>query len=284
MAESDGGAAPKPRPKLMKRYYTEFEIVPIEEDTTHEFKAHMNLSEDEVPPWAVDPDNNNRKTRAAISKTLNAFINTGKGGTVYLGITDNGEVKGLNMTQYKMDHIMVNMQDLMERYKPPVEKHRWKLIWVPVVSKTAVPAEIQMALQYDPMKDIDKQIRQKPHKLHQRQYCWCDNDLQARYNTQNVIPMQYICEITIKPFDREDIRNKNASGKLKIHPIHQDERGRTFMRKQASVVEYSNTEIVDITRQQVKDHYQPELEKLRADILRMRTELVSRVDLSLSDD
>ena len=37
-----------------------------------------------------------------IFRNINAFLNTGKGGTVYLGIIDNGTVKGLRMSQYQV--------------------------------------------------------------------------------------------------------------------------------------------------------------------------------------
>ena len=35
-------------------------------------------------------------------RNINAFLNTGKGGTIYLGIVDDGKVKGLFMTQYQV--------------------------------------------------------------------------------------------------------------------------------------------------------------------------------------
>ena len=35
-------------------------------------------------------------------RNINGFLNTGKGGTVYLGIVDDGKVKGLHMTQYQV--------------------------------------------------------------------------------------------------------------------------------------------------------------------------------------
>lgn len=35
-------------------------------------------------------------------RNINAFLNTGKGGTVYLGIVDDGKVKGLRMSQYQV--------------------------------------------------------------------------------------------------------------------------------------------------------------------------------------
>ena len=35
---------------------------------------------------------------------MNGYLNTGKGGTVYLGILDDGKVIGLAMTQYQVSN------------------------------------------------------------------------------------------------------------------------------------------------------------------------------------
>ena len=38
-------------------------------------------------------------------RNINGFLNTGKGGTIYLGIVDEGKVKGLLLTQYQVRKI-----------------------------------------------------------------------------------------------------------------------------------------------------------------------------------
>jgi hypothetical protein len=50
---------------LKDRRYIRGELVGIEEDQTHEFKGHRNISIDEIPPWCIS-DNN--RTRNAISR------------------------------------------------------------------------------------------------------------------------------------------------------------------------------------------------------------------------
>jgi len=35
-------------------------------------------------------------------RNINGFLNTGKGGTIYLGIVDDGKVKGLHLTQFQV--------------------------------------------------------------------------------------------------------------------------------------------------------------------------------------
>ena len=36
------------------------------------------------------------------SRALNGFLNTGRGGTAYLGVLDDGTVKGLAMSVYQV--------------------------------------------------------------------------------------------------------------------------------------------------------------------------------------
>ena len=54
---------------------------------------------------------------------------------------------------------------------------------------------------------------------------------------QAIIPADYIAEITIRPWDPSDPRNKHAIGQMKAHPIHQDECGKTHFRRMASLVQ-----------------------------------------------
>lgn len=37
-----------------------------------------------------------------IDRAINGFLNTGKGGTIYLGINDEGVVKGIRLSQYQV--------------------------------------------------------------------------------------------------------------------------------------------------------------------------------------
>ena len=42
-----------PSPKgRVQRYYVSGETVPFEEDSTHEFKGHRNLTQEDIPPKA----------------------------------------------------------------------------------------------------------------------------------------------------------------------------------------------------------------------------------------
>jgi hypothetical protein len=49
------------------KYYIRNEVVAFEEDETHEFKGHRNISEADIPPWCINACDKTRK-RKAISR------------------------------------------------------------------------------------------------------------------------------------------------------------------------------------------------------------------------
>jgi hypothetical protein len=49
------------------KYYIRNGVVAFEEDQTHEFKGHRNISVEDVPPWCINTSDNIR-TRNAISR------------------------------------------------------------------------------------------------------------------------------------------------------------------------------------------------------------------------
>lgn len=69
----------------------------LKEDAYTEFKAHRNFSIEEIPSWAVVRGTNKPSCRP-VSRTVNAFLNTGNGGKIFLGIADDGGVEGLALT------------------------------------------------------------------------------------------------------------------------------------------------------------------------------------------
>jgi hypothetical protein len=55
--------------KRIPKYYVRNEVLNIEEDQTHEFKGHRNISVYDIPPWCINVEENIR-TRNAISRYL----------------------------------------------------------------------------------------------------------------------------------------------------------------------------------------------------------------------
>lgn len=217
---------------------------------------------DDIPPWAKS---GRERSRGPISRVLNAFLNTGDGGTVYMGVVDEGHVLGLNFTQYRKDHIKVELDDVMASYKPPVERHRYKIKFVPVVEENATKEEIDHVLSYDATLGTDRELRQRAHVFRTHNYCWCDKDSVARFNNGFMSPL-YVVEVTVKPWDPEDTRNQYAIGEMKGHPIHQNEEGKMYFRRQASVVQHTAQEVLHMSRQSVADHYKSRIDELKKKI------------------
>ncbi|XP_074645719.1 schlafen-like protein 2 [Tubulanus polymorphus] len=269
--------------RKIKKYYVSNTVVPFEEDATHEFKGHKNFTSEEVPPWAFQTGTD-RPSRQPVSKAINGFLNSGIGGTVYLGIVDDGSVKGMVLTQYQMDHIVASVDDLMSRYSPPVQSHRYKIKFVPCVSKNATDDEIAIQSSFDQRKTVDPKLRLRPHRLglRSRDYCWCDKDCQARTNHNKWLP-EYVIEIIIKQWDPTDPRNQDlVSSSLKLCPVHEDECGRVNFRRQASNIAYTREEIFTLTQQEAASHWHDEIKRLRKEVANIRKQVFTMTSASAS--
>lgn len=123
-----------------KKDYFEFDSnVGLDEDERHEFKSHRSLSIEEVPSWCVEEVNNKlNRSRQPVSKTICAFLNTGLGRAIYIGVLDNGVVKGIKFTNYQRDHLLVSLRDLCSRFAPPIPVEMINVAFVPVVSRAFV--------------------------------------------------------------------------------------------------------------------------------------------------
>lgn len=58
--------------EVSRRFYVLHSVVPFEEDTTHEFKGHRNISIEEIPPWCFIPGTD-RRSRKAVSRWAKIF-------------------------------------------------------------------------------------------------------------------------------------------------------------------------------------------------------------------
>lgn len=250
------------------RYYVRGSIVPFEEDMYHEFKGHRSISVEELPPWTHEK-NDEKASRRAVSRALNAFLNTGKGGTCYLGMLDNGQAKGIELTQFQKDHVMASIDEVFSRYSPPVKRHRYKVRFKPVLESDSVDEFERFQSEDAAISDID---RKRPHTLRTYQYCWCDCDRHAQEQYCGILIQPYIIEIVIKPWDPDDPRNaEDAVGTVvKLQPFHEDEEGKVYFRRQASLVQYSMAEMALLTRQEVKVHCESEIQKLKHEIEQLK--------------
>ena len=51
------------------------------------------------------------------NRSLAAFLNSGRGGTAYLGIIDEGVVKGLYLTEYQVLYLLIFLVKFLDKIK-----------------------------------------------------------------------------------------------------------------------------------------------------------------------
>lgn len=250
------------------KYYVRGSILSIEEDMTHEFKGHRNLCAEELPIWAQETKLE-KASRKAISRNLNAFLNTGLGGTVYVGVVDNGKVHGLKFSKLQKEHFLASLDDLMGRYTPVVPPHRYKVLFVPVVETNSSKEDILQLCSFDSSSNRTDQKGSRKHVFRTATYCWCDKEAVAQYNCGIVAP-DYVIEVIVKPWQPHDPRNEGEGTIINLHPLHTDEEGKIYFRRHASLVQYSLNSIVQMTRQEVKERCESEIARLREEIAKYK--------------
>ncbi len=267
---------------MKKNYYIQDQIVQIREDHCNEFKGHKNISADNLPPHTKKKKTkygSETTSRRAISRTLNSFLNTGNGGTVYLGILDNGKVNGITLTEYQKEHIELGLIDLFGRYKPPVKRHRYTVKFVQIYKdeKEAEECEKKNAENKNitELESNDYTPYTGPkteHDLRSSKHCWCDKDAISSSNTGNEIT-SYIVEIKIYKWDHDGILDKNdgIGEYVNIHPIYEDEEGNSYFRREVSQISYNICDLERLARYETEKRCKDIIYNLEEDIKRLES-------------
>ena len=169
------------------RTYIRGKVVAMEEDLTHEFKGHRTISiENRISVRAgLAGEQEYSKTRQQWSKYLCGMFNTGKGGTLYGGIQDDGSVSGFMMSEYQQDHVRIQLEDLFERFTPRVSSEQYRVRFVPVVEEgdSYLP---------DPS-EADPATKALDHKIRSWHRCWCDEASAASHDFGQICPVSLMC-------------------------------------------------------------------------------------------
>ena len=94
---------------------------------------------------------------------------------MYIGITDNGIVLGVPLTPYQKDHFLLNVQDTLSRFTPPVTEDMYLVRYIPIIERKDLAKESDSPI----VPIYDSLQRDTPHRLRSSVYCWCDNDAKA---------------------------------------------------------------------------------------------------------
>ena len=113
--------------------------LPFEEDLTHEFKGHRDLSEIDYSKlgfryklhggWIPKT----QRFRKPLSENICGMLNSGKECTIHLGVTDDGQVEGFMMSIFQQDHFILSLNDLLSRYRPSCPQDRFSVKFIPVI-------------------------------------------------------------------------------------------------------------------------------------------------------
>lgn len=103
-----------------EEYYVQGYHVPFCEDDLHDFRPQTNVR--------------NLSSRA-VSRSLCAFLNSGKCGTVYLGVRHDGIVAGLKINKKERDQLRLGIDDTMYRFNPSVKHQIYDVHFIPVVKR-----------------------------------------------------------------------------------------------------------------------------------------------------
>jgi hypothetical protein len=133
---------------VKESYYLRRSLLSVEEDLTHEFKGHRCLSSMDLSDKTHTLDRNGNEcvpkvkyARRPLSAYLCGMLNTGKGGTFFLGVEDGGRVEGLMMTEFQMEHLLLSLRDLFNEFRPKVPDHFYHVKFIPVRDPNEGPSE-----------------------------------------------------------------------------------------------------------------------------------------------
>lgn len=66
----------------------------------------------------------------------------------------------------------------------------------------------------------------------------------------------YVVEITVFPW-KPKVKTEKGQHRPNLHPVYEDEEGKCYFRRQASLMQYSVQEVVELTKQEVHNHFKP---------------------------
>ncbi|XP_066938999.1 schlafen-like protein 2 isoform X1 [Macrobrachium rosenbergii] len=244
------------------RHYILGQHVAMEEDIGHEFKGHRSLSIYDLHNLCLNGGPGMERTKNCVSISLCAMLNSGQGGTVYLGVTDSGQVKGISLTRYQKDHVLASLNWTLEKFSPPVLDSRICVDFVLVSSAK------KQTFQDTKDEKVDSTRRQQLHHVAQPNYCWCDSDAIAQ-RSMGKLAMLYVVEIHIRPWDahQQNVpRNPFNSRAPMIPPLHLNEANGCYVRQSCRQPRLCLEDVRRLLVHQVQEHYTLKLSRLQAQL------------------
>src|SRR3989338_1983545 len=90
---------------------------------------------------------NNHPLWNRLAKVLNAFLNT-KGGTVYIGIQDDGTIRGLKLDALKDgDRVRLRIDNIINTFQPQIDARYYHVEFLPVARTEGRSSIVKISLQ-----------------------------------------------------------------------------------------------------------------------------------------
>lgn len=205
------------------------------ENEAIEFKGHRRFAVEEVN-YGTMINQKGHSTKRHISMAACGMLNSRRGGVIFMGVLDNGDVEGFMMSPFQLQHLELTIEDAFQRFRPKVPEFIFRLEFVPVIEKSeSIYTQIDPSFLHNSTLDQDVE-----HVLRTTQHCWCDLAASAALSRGILHPF-WVIELHIFPFNESTPGATEFLAKDAIwetpNKLFRCEDGRIYIRRSASIIE-----------------------------------------------
>ena len=144
-----------------------YEQIPVTDGDTYIYGARVGVVEDERHAF-IHADTLAKVNKIDIANIMCAMLNSNVGGTVYVGITKSGQIRGQNITRKERDSLRLGVDDVMGRFTPMVKHDKYEIKFRPVMKDSIgvgrkqleerFVVEVQVARSYETFQNPQNRI------------------------------------------------------------------------------------------------------------------------------
>jgi uncharacterized protein YifE (UPF0438 family) len=163
----------------------------VKEGKLVEYKGHKSFSMEQLSIRAK-----HTQSRRHISPVACGMLNNEDGGIILMGVQDNGLIDGLMLSKAQQEHLVANIIDTFDRYRPKVPRHFYDINFIRVKLTNSKTKEDKAYLSDE---------TNIPHLLRTTKLCWCDHRAMTSINL-GFLHKCWLIELKIHPRDHTDPR------------------------------------------------------------------------------
>ena len=154
---------------ILPLFYHRHDQLTVKEGKLVEYKGHRSFAIEQLSIRAK-----HTQSCCHISPVACGMINNKDGGIILMGVQDNGLIDGLMLSKAQQEHVVTNIVDTFDLYRPKVPRHFYKINFIRVKLTKDSKAKEDTAHQSD-----DTSL---PHLLRTTKLCWCDHRAMSSIN------------------------------------------------------------------------------------------------------